>query len=121
MRNVNQSYSRVSLSGDDDNGTENVHKMKHLRNGDCLGMIASCWHVVDKARFRVAGRSAVEVNIEKERFTVVCSRRRLEKTTSKDYDTQVRAARAARLFFLNHCNLKIRAIALCPRCYLLTV
>ena len=58
-------------------------------------------YVVDKARFRVAGRSAVEVNIGKERFTVVCSRRCLAETTSKDYDIQVRAARAARLFFLN--------------------
>ena len=66
-------------------------------------MIASCcmaFFAVDKARFRVAGRSAVEVNIEKERFTVVCSRRRLTETTSKNYVTQVRAARAARLFFL---------------------
>ena len=30
------------INGDDGYGTENVHKNKHLRNGDYLGMILSC-------------------------------------------------------------------------------
>ena len=66
--------------------------------------------VVDRARCKWTGRSAAEVNIENERFTVVCSRLSLKpyiwkfhvviwQTTSKN-STKVRAARAARLFFV---------------------
>ena len=43
---------------------------KHLGNGDCF-FLAS--FIVDRARCKCAGGSAVEVNIENERFTVVCS------------------------------------------------
>lgn len=42
MRNVNQSYQGVSLSGDDGYGNENVLKNIYLRNRDYLGMFASC-------------------------------------------------------------------------------
>ena len=46
-----------------------------LGNGDYFVIYASSsYPIVDRARCKWTGRSAIEVNIENERFTVVCSR-----------------------------------------------
>ena len=45
--------------------TAKATKTSHLGNGD---------FIVDRSRCKWTGRSAVEVNIENERFAVVCSR-----------------------------------------------
>ena len=50
---------------------------KHAGNGAYFVVIASSSHpllIVDGARFKWTGRSVVEVNVDDERFTVVCSR-----------------------------------------------
>ena len=45
---------------------------KHLGNADYFTIIASSSFIVDRASCNWTGRSAVEANIENERFTVVC-------------------------------------------------
>ena len=50
---------------------------RYLRNVDYFAIVVFCSHSVlfsDKLRYRWTGRSIVELNIENERFTVVCSR-----------------------------------------------
>ena len=52
---------------------------KHLGNGDYFVIVSSssvASFIVDRARSKWTAGSAVEINIENERFTVVCSRRR---------------------------------------------
>ena len=46
---------------------------KHLRNGDYFGMIAYC-SLIDEKRCKCICKSAVLVNIENVRITVVYSR-----------------------------------------------
>jgi len=45
----------------------------HLGNGDYVVIIASSSSIVDKECCKWTGRRTVEVNVEDERFTVVCS------------------------------------------------
>jgi len=78
---------------------------KRFRNGDYCFFLVS--FIIDRARCKWTGRSAVKVNMENERFTIVCSRWHfmfhfhvgIWQTTSENC-IKVRAARAARLFFL---------------------
>ena len=46
---------------------------KHLGNGDYFEIIASSSSIVDRECCKWTGRRTVEVNVEDERFTVVCS------------------------------------------------
>ena len=65
-----------------------------------MNCLLLAFYIVDKARFQVTGRNAIEVNIEKERKdSLLCVRIVVSQTTSKN-SAQVRAARAARLLFL---------------------
>ena len=51
-------------------------KNKHVRNGNYFAIIALSSHSILLANYATAGldRSAVELNIEDERFTVACPR-----------------------------------------------
>jgi len=51
--------------------TKTSLEKKHLGNGDCFAIIASSSR---RLCCKWTARSAVEVNVDNERFTVVCSR-----------------------------------------------
>ena len=58
-------------------GKTSLKNKRYLRNVDYFAIVVFCSHSVlfsDKLRYRWTGRSIVELNIENERFTVVCSR-----------------------------------------------
>ena len=68
-----QQRDNYHICSNDGIGNEN----KHTGNGAYFVVIASSSHpllVVDRARFKWTGRSVFEVNVDNERFTVVCSR-----------------------------------------------
>ena len=88
------------------------YQLGYLCNSDyfTINAFLYAFHIVDKLRYKLTGWSTVELNLENERFNVECSRcrenykfgnfslsfGRLRRIIS----TKVRAARAARLFFL---------------------
>ena len=79
---LNRTAARIAatlrrLSSNDGNGNKKSLENKHFGNGDYLVIIAFPSHpfvLLTEHAAKWTGRSAVAVNIDNEKFTVICSR-----------------------------------------------